>query len=226
MSGVSTAAAVASGVGAAAQLGGSILSAGAQTDAANSASATQLAMFNKMQQNLQPYMDTGGAANKLLNDQLPSLTAPITMDQATLEKTPGYQFNKTQGLESVQNGFAARGLGSSGAAMKGAAEFATGLADNTYQNQFNNAVTNQTNTFNRLMGVTNLGENAAAGVGQAGISTGNSIASNTIGAGNATAAAINSGASGLGTGAQNYVVANALFNNPNKNTNPVSGGGA
>ena len=62
---------------------------------------------------------------------------PGRMDQATLEQTPGYQFALSQGLQATQNSAAARGLGVSGAALKGAATFATGLADNTYQQQFN-----------------------------------------------------------------------------------------
>lgn len=62
---------------------------------------------------------------------------PGRMDQATLEATPGYQFALSQGLKATQNSAAARGLGVSGAAMKGAAAYATGLADNTYQQQFN-----------------------------------------------------------------------------------------
>ncbi len=55
-----------------------------------------------------------------------------------LEKTPGYQFTLDQGLKAVQNSYAAQGLGTSGAAMKGAADYAEGLASTTYQNQFKN----------------------------------------------------------------------------------------
>lgn len=138
------------------------------------------------------------------------LKAPsMNFNQAMLEQTPGYQFNLKQGLKAVQNSAAARGLGVSGAAEKGAADYATGLADSTYQNQFNNAVTNQTNQFNRLMALTNLGQNSAAGVGQAGISTGNSLASNAIGSGNAQAAgSIAAGQAYQGTG--NNILLNNL----------------
>jgi hypothetical protein len=88
---------------------------------------------------------------------LPS--APQPMTQAQLEATPGYQFNLSQGLKATQSAAAAKGLGVSGAALKGAATYATGLADSTYQNQFanaqqiysdmfNNAQQNYTNQFN------------------------------------------------------------------------------
>jgi hypothetical protein len=179
----------AAAIGAGATVYAANSAADAQKSAADSASATQMNMFTKMQGNLQPYMDTGTSANNALTGQLPSLTAPINMNESTLQNTPGYQFNLTQGLKATQSAAAARGLGVSGAALKGAATYATGLADSTYQNQFNNANTNRQTTYNMLSGQQSLGENAAAGVGNAGIQTGNSIASNTIGAGNAQAAA-------------------------------------
>ena len=190
MSGATSAAIIGGGMAlsAGASMMGSNAAADAQTSAANSANAVQMAMFNKTQQNLQPYMDLGQQGITGLTNNLTDLTSPVTMDQATLEQTPGYQFNLQQGLKSTENSATARGLGVSGAAQKGAAAYATGLADSTYQNQFNNAVTNQTNTFNRLMGLTNIGQASAAGVSSAGQQTASNIGSNTIGAGNAQAA--------------------------------------
>lgn len=181
-----------------ASLIGSQSAAKAQTNAANQASQTQLGMFNKVQTNLAPYMGAGTQAQNMLTAQLPSLTAPINMDQATLEKTPGYQFQLTQGLKSTQNSAAARGLGISGAAIKASDAYAQGLASLNYQQQFNNALTNKQFTLNALTGQQALGENAAAGVGNAGIATGNSIAQNQIGAGNASAAANIAGANAVG----------------------------
>lgn len=135
----------------------------------------------------------------------PLLQAPSSnLSEAALQATPGYQFNLNQGEESVANSAAARGLAGSGAALKGAANYATGLADSTYQNQFNNAVTNQTNQFNRLQSIASSGQNAAAGLGGIASSTANSIGANTVGAGNAAAAADNSIGSAIG-GAANSV---------------------
>ena len=74
--------------------------------------------------------------------------APQPMTQAQLEATPGYQFNLSQGLKATQSAAAAKGLGVSGAALKGAATYATGLADSTYQNQFNNAQQIYSDLFN------------------------------------------------------------------------------
>jgi hypothetical protein len=179
----------------------------AQTNAAQTAANTQLQMFNKTQSNLSPFVQGGQTAEQQLISQLPSLTAPVNMNEANLVKTPGYQFNLTQGTKAVQNAAAARGLGVSGAALKGATNYATGLADSTYQNQFANAVTNQTNAYNRLMGVVNTGANAAAGVGTAATTTGANIAATQIGAGNAQAAGINQTAAGIGTAVNNLPAA-------------------
>lgn len=134
---------------------------------------------------------------------LTSYFGPITPNLATIAQTPGYQFNLNQGLKSVQNGAAARGLGISGASLKGAANFATGLADSTYQNQFSNLLTNQTNVFNRLFGQATLGANAAANLGTNATTTGQGIASNDIGAGNAAAAGTIGSASALSSGLSN-----------------------
>lgn len=193
----------------------------AQTNASNKAISAQEAELEQSRQELQPFRDAGaGAVNQLQTltgsgpggDPLTApLTKPITMDQATLEATPGYQFNLSQGLKSVQNSAAARGLGVSGAALKGAATYATGLADSTYQNQFNNAVTNQTNTFNRLSSLAGIGESAAAGTAAANTTTGQGIASNLTGIGNAQAAGALAGGAGISNAAAS--VSNAALIN-------------
>jgi hypothetical protein len=220
---------------AAATIGAGVLSAGAsifgantaakaQQSAAQKATDTQMAMFQQQKGLLQPYVQQGYDANTMLNQQLPSLTAPIRMDEATLRNTPGYQFNLDQGLQSVQNSAAARGLGVSGAALKGAAQYATGLADSTYQNQYNNAQTNRQTAYNMLAGQQQLGQASAAGVGSAGISTGNQIASNQIGAGNAQAGAAMATGTAIGN-AGNSAVSGYLLNNLLGNQNNAANQG-
>src|SRR6267142_3701847 len=191
MAWVATAVIGAGVLGAGASIYGANKAADAQTAAAQQAANTSLSMYNTTRGDLSPYRQIGQTASDQLTSRLSDLTAPITMDQATLEKTPGYQFNLTQGQRAVTNSAAARGLGSSGAALKGAATFATGLADSTYQQQFANANTNQTNAYNRLKGLVDTGQNAAAQTGSAGTAAANTAAGAQIGAGNAQAAAAN-----------------------------------
>ena len=212
-------------VGGAATIYSANQAANAQTNAANTAANTALSQFNKVQNNLQPYMNAGNSATTTLTNDLSALTSPITMNEQALQQTPGYQFDLTQGLKSVQNSAAARGLGVSGAALKGAANFATGLADNTQQTQFNIANTNQTNAYNRLAGVMQTGEAAAAGTGIPASIAGNTAASAQIGAGNAQAAAANSVGSAVNSGANNiagYAIAQGLYGQGNALTGQVN----
>lgn len=139
----------------------------------------------------------------MLLSRLPDLTAPIKLDQSFLESTPGYQFNLTQGLKAVQNSAAARGLGNSGAALKGAANFATGLADSTYQNQFANELAQRNQAYNQLLGTSELGSGAAGQTGLFATQTGANIGQNTIAGGTGLAAGLvgagNSLTNGLNT---------------------------
>lgn len=157
------------------QIAGANAAANAQKKATTAAINEQNKMFNTVQQNLEPYNQTGQTAMGTLNNLLSpnSLTA-----MQTLQSLPGYQFTLNQGLQAVQSGAAARGLGSSGAAMRGAADYATGLANQNYLSY-----------ANQLQNLTNTGESAAAGVGQAAMSTGQGISNNLTGMGNAQAAA-------------------------------------
>jgi hypothetical protein len=121
--------------------------------------------------------------------------APSNSMMDFLAQTPGYQFTRQQGLESVQSGFAAQGLADSGAALKGAANYATGLAENTYQSQLNN-----------YLNLMNTGLTAATAGGQLGVqsqSTANqyltsgasAAAAGQIGVANALSGGLNNAAS-------------------------------
>ena len=226
MSWVGTAIIGGSVISAASQAYGAHQAAQAQTNAANLAQQTALGMYNTTRGDLSPFRQIGQVAATDLTNRLGELTAPITMDQATLEKTPGYQFNLYQGEKAVQNSAAARGLGESGAALKGAATFATGLADNTYQQQFQNAVTNQTNAYNRLKGLVDTGESAAAQTGVLGANAANTAAGAQIGAGNAQAAqynAIGSAVGNVGNNIAGYAMYKGLYgNNQNNQNNPYA----
>lgn len=142
------AAAAGAAVSAGSQLAGSAKS----SSAAKEASGMQQKQAEATMQELLPYVTSGygalGPYNALaqagpfggmpnwLGPQGASGIFPQQMTQAELEATPGYQFTLGQGLKGVQSAAAARGLGVSGAALKGAGEYATQLANKTYQDQF------------------------------------------------------------------------------------------
>lgn len=225
--------AAAVGVGSAvAGIAGSAMSAGAasdaaqtQADAANNAANMQWQQFQQMQKNLQPYMDLGTNNIQGMQSQLAKLGGmqfSFNPTQQQLEQTPGYQFTLQQGLKNTNNALAAKGLNLSGAQAKGMADYTTGLADQTFQQQYQNALqqfaTNygvNTDQFNRLSGLVGLGENAAAGVGNAGLQTASNAGNMLTSGANASAAgrigtanAINSGLSSAANGGLLYSLMN------------------
>lgn len=217
-------------IGAGAQTSAADTAASAQEEAANQANATQQQMFNTTQQNIAPYLGVGNSAASAItnaaglntsNPLTSALLSPITMDQATLEQTPGYQFEKQQGLEAVENNSAANGLGVSGAEQKAAAQYAEGLASSNYEQQFNNAVTNQTNQFNKLQTLVGTGQSSAVGQGQISANVASNIGNNTIGAGNAAAASSIATGNAISGGINNAVGYNYL----NSATNSAANGG-
>ncbi|WP_433705793.1 hypothetical protein [Paraburkholderia sacchari] len=193
-----------------------------QAQAADQASQLQWQQFQQMQQNLQPYMQLGSSyiPNLQAYANGPALNNVFSFNptQQQLEQTPGYQFTLQQGLKGVDNAMSAKGLNLSGAQAKGIANYTTGLADQTYQQQYQNALQNfmtnygvSSDQYNRLAGLVGLGQNAAAGVGNAGLQTAsqagnfltqgaNAQAAGTIGSANA----INSGLGSISNGGLLY----------------------
>lgn len=190
--------------------------AGAQVQASQLASDTQLQMFNKLQGNLQPYMDAGttnlGELSALMADPNSKLNAPFTLQQ--YQQSPGYKFQLQQGIDAIQNSAAAKGL--TGNTLKSLASFGQGLANQDWQQAYQNYTNNQNTLYNRLTGMVNTGANAAAGIAGIGSNTANKISENQIGAGNAQAAGAVGGAqaisNGINGGVSNWLMSNYLQN--------------
>jgi hypothetical protein len=205
--------------GASQQASASKKAAAIQAQVAREGMAQQQRQFDQTQNNLAPYLATGSQASGALGNRLGELTSDVPLPdmltkpltQAELEATPGYQFTLSQGLKATQNSAAARGLGLSGAALKGAATYATGLSDNTYntrwqqnqtqgQNIFNANMLNQTNEFNKLFQTAGMGAGAATGLGQIGQQSANAQSQLLTNSGNAQAAGINGAAAAWTSG--------------------------
>lgn len=210
-----------------ATVGAGAMSSHAQTKAANQASSTQMQMQNQVRGDLSPFRTAGEGFTNQLTQRMGDLTAPFSMTQANLEQTPGYQFNLTQGLKATNNALGARGLLNSGAVMKGASTFATGLADSTYMDQFNMDQTQKTNAYNKLLQGAQLGESAAAQTGAFGTQAATQIGQNTIGAGNAQAGALMSGANAIGQAASSVpqaMMMNQLLSKMGSGSSGIYGG--
>ncbi len=201
-------------------IAGSVISASAAGDAADTQSAAAdrasdraLEQSRVIREDLAPYrsagqtgldalmrsLGLGGSGTNLLSSNgINALTFQPTQEQ--LEATPGYQFTRAQGLQSVANSNAASGRGISGAALKGAANFATGLADNTLKTQQGIFQANLGNVLNPLSNLANIGQTAATQTGQfgqQGVANANAL---SVGGANAQASGIVGGANAISGG--------------------------
>lgn len=234
--GIGAAVAAAGALGAGASIYGANTAAGIQKKAATSATALQQNMFNTTQDNLAPYIQAGGADINQLNSYLNTsptggpgggagLLTPFNPTEAQLENTPGYQFTKTQGLQAVNNSNAAVGWGLSGPGLKGIAQYATGLADQTYQQQFENYLTQNQQQANLLQQPAQIGGQAALGQGNIALGTGTNIGSNITGAANAGAAATTAGAANIAN-TPNLLLEYMMLNNITSGAGGSGGSGS
>lgn len=188
-----------------------------QSNAAMYAANIQRKEFEQIRRSLRPYIQMGDRAVKPLDRLLgigpgenplhSFLGRPLPQWHPTMQqlaKTPGYQFALNQGLQATQNSFAAQGLGQSGAALKGADQFAQGLASTTYQQQFQNFITQQQlklaqrqQIFGNLSGVVGMGQSAAMGQGQLGMGAASNIGSDLMSGAAAGAAGIVGGTNAI-----------------------------
>lgn len=201
--------------------------AAAMQESNDKALALQAKNYNATTANLSPYLTAGNQANAQLQTDLGlgsntsdpkygSLTAPFTAKD--LENTPGYQFQLQQGTQALQRQQAASGNYFSGAALKEGQQFATGLADSTYNTAYQQYLQNNQQNYGMLAGTAGAGQNAAtnqggfaAGQSNLGTSTLQNTGNITAAGNNAQNTAVNnslagalSGTIGLGGGASSY----------------------
>lgn len=174
-----------------------------QSQALKDANALQLLMYQQTRKDLGAYRNFGAVGMNKLLSSLDSLTKPFNPTMAQLEKTPGYQFTLQEGLKAKQNAYTAQGLGLSGTAMKGAEDYAAGLASTTFQQQLQDYMAQNAQKYNMLMGLTQIGAGAAAGTAGAGQFAGANIGAGLAGIGQAQAAGLMAGTNALTGGINN-----------------------
>src|SRR6185312_1426877 len=132
---------VAAAIAGAAVVGGAVSAysankaASAQESAANQASQTQMSMYDRLQQNEQPYMQAGqGALSQL--QSLYGLPGGKGMNGQQignlLTSLPGYQFQMQQGTQAIDRSEAAKGLLNSGATGKALTQYGQGLGSSYF----------------------------------------------------------------------------------------------
>lgn len=216
-------------IGGVAAIGGAAIEANAASNAAGlqargAANALQLQsnMYNQTVSNESPFLQAGMGATSQLNYLLGtgtpgqngtadssaaggfgSLNAPFTADTFK-SMSPAYQFQLQQGQQGTLNSETGTGA-LSGAALKDLTSFNQGLANTSFNTAFNQYQTQQSNTYQRLMGVASMGQGAAsnqatgasnfgASIGQSATNIGTAQAGGVVGGANAIAGGLSSAA--------------------------------
>lgn len=168
-----------------------------------------LAAQGKAQNQLAPFQKTGVAANQLLSSELGSGDLGGQFNPSDLTQTPGYQFRLQEGNKALERSLAARGMSESGAAMKAAQEYGQGLAEQTYNDAYNQWLQQQQQRYNMLSGQSAQGLTAATGSADIFGDMGNAQGASLVGKSNA----INQMIAGL-TGNNKRLIGFDLNNNP------------
>jgi hypothetical protein len=214
---------------AAAVAGGSILNAGIGAAAAGSAAGSEVAagknaigtlqgMYGDTQTSMQPFIGAGQSATGQLSSLLQpggQLTKSFSPQDYLANQDPSYGMMKDIGLQTL-NSQAGAGSGAlSGAAMKNLAGWAENYASTGYQSAYDRWMQQQNATYSRLMGMSQLGQGSALGLGQIGANYGRSIADVQTGIGSAQAAGTIGQANAISGGINNmtgYLTMGQLLN--------------
>lgn len=179
--------AVATAIGGAAVLGyvGSQNAANVQANAANSATNAQTNEFNTVNAQQAPYRAAGATA--LAGMQNPAFQQNFSSGQ--FQVSPGYEFALQQGNNALAASQAASGTRTSGAGLAALDQYNVGMANQQYQQAFNNFNTQNTTNFNRLASLAGLGQTANGQSVVAGTNEANQLSSIAQSSGNAQAGA-------------------------------------
>lgn len=149
---------------------------------ANAIAAQQLEYQKELNK---PYHEAGTRALGKMED--PSFQKDFT--RADFKTSPGYTFALEQGQNAINAMNSATGNTVSGAGLAALSKYNTGMADQSYQQAFNNFQTNTQNKFGRLSNIAGMGQGAAANMGNASSNYSTTAGGNLMSAGNASAAA-------------------------------------
>jgi len=189
----------------------------AQKDAANTASQTQLEIFNKQAALQEPWRQAGmGSLSQLtagtavggdFNTDF-ATPAPASRDFTMVDfnADPGYAFRMQEGQRALESSAAARGGLLSGGTGKALADYGQQAGSqeygaaydrfNNFENRkrqdygdaYNRFNADRDRRFNRLAGIAGIGQTATRDVSNAAGNAGNNIADNQMAVGNANSA--------------------------------------
>lgn len=179
----------------------------------------QTAQTKKEEALQQPYLDAGTQGTNSLRKLLATpgqgllqnygaFTAPTLADA---ENMPGYQFEKKEGIDSLDQSAAARGNLFSGTQGKALVDYGNNVATTNYQQAYQNALTgynsnfntfetNQGNQYNRLRDLAGVGQTAANASTQAEQAAANNVGEVLVNGGQQQAQQVNNAAAARASG--------------------------
>lgn len=197
----------------------------AQAGAAKTASDVTLQMYEQTRKDLQPYAGTGGSALTSIADMygLPNAKNPKggqAFSESSLvqfRNSPDYQVALKEGIRARDLSAASRGNLLSGGQEKRLAEYGSELGNLKFSQY-----------MARLYDLAGMGQNAAAGQGNAATNAGSSLAKFALDSGESRASGIVGGANAI-TGGINGIGSNLAYlaaRNPSayRGVNPGGGG--
>ena len=199
-----------------------------QSKTADKVAGIQQAQYQQTREDLSPYRDIGKDASGRMTARLSELTEPISVNPQDFVDSDYYKFLDTQGQKAVTNAAAARGLGSSGAALKGAAAFSKGLSSQEWKSNFEMQRANKTDAYSRLKALIDTGAGAATGTGALGEKAAYNSGVALTGGANAEAAGINkigSSISNLASNVGGYAMYQGMYGNPTGGSGGITYGG-
>ena len=214
MSGVATAVVGGAVIGAVIQGNAASDAASTQAGAARNASAVSQGQYNQQREDSAPWRQAGAKALTGLQDD----KFQQTFDMGQYQQDPGYQFRMDEGNKAINAAASSRGMSNSGATMKALTRYGQDYSSGEYSKAYDRFNNDRTTQFNRLSSLAGIGQTANSQLAQAGMNNANQIGSNIMGAGNASAAgqigaanaasgAINQGANGF----MQYQMMNRMF---------------
>ncbi len=146
----------------------------------------------------QPYQQLGAGAAGGLGSLLSKGFQAPTLAQA--EQTPGFQFNLEQGARAIDQNAAANGTLMSGNTGTALQKFGQGLAETTYQQDYNNVLNGFMANYQSLLGGTNAGLQSTGQLASAGQSAAGNMAGIDLTGGEQQAQQLNNAAAARASG--------------------------
>jgi len=162
--------------------------AGVSAEASRYATDLQKAMFDKQIELQQPFQQAG--VNALAKMQAGEFALPESFkyDPNSMYQDPGYAFRMEEGMNALNRSMAAKGLGVSGANVKGALRYGQNLGSQEFGAAYGRALDeynsrlNRANTgYNRLAALSGVGQTATDRIGGAASSYGANVGNLAMG---------------------------------------------